>query len=68
MFMRVIKYTKHSNIIQSIQQDKAFIKVAMQTVVYNAQLIYRAEMLYFRHMYPSLVVQTVRQYYVWIAM
>lgn len=37
MFTRIIKYTKHSNIIQSIQQDKPFFKVAMQTVVYNAQ-------------------------------
>lgn len=36
--MRDIKYTKYSNIIQSIQQDKPFIKVAMQTVVFNAQL------------------------------
>lgn len=34
----------------------------MQTVVYNAQLIYRAEVLYFEHVYPSSVVQTVRQY------
>lgn len=45
--MRDIKYTKYSNIIQSIQQDKPFIKVAMQTVVFNAQLRYRAEVMYF---------------------
>lgn len=38
----------------------------MQTVVYNAQFMYRAEILYFEHMYPSSVVQIVRQFMFWL--
>lgn len=34
----------------------------MQTVVYNAQLKYRANVMHFEHTYPPPSVEIVRQY------
>lgn len=62
-FRRDIKYAKHSKIIQSIQQDKVLsIQVTMQTVVYNAQLRFRADNIYFKYIYPFSSIEIVRQY------